>query len=145
MTMAHIARSFKVSLSVTHPDIDPTEISAALELTPRRATRAGAPRTTPNGDPLTGAYQFSCWTHRFDVEGASELAVVLASLVEKLQRNRQFFHRVVQEGGSVELFGSVIAVGNWDEVLPHALMGQLSALHVDLRLDVYPKDDNTAA
>jgi len=90
MTMSHIERSFKVSLSVMHPDIDPSEISAALELTPRRATRAGAPRTTPKGDPLPGASKCSCWTHEFGVEGASELGVVLESLVARLQRNRQF-------------------------------------------------------
>jgi hypothetical protein len=29
--------------------------------------------------------------------------------------------------------------------LSHTLMGQLSALHLDLRLDVYAKDDDTTA
>src|SRR5687768_14229865 len=114
MTMQHIARSFKVSLSVTHPDIDPAEISAALDLLPKRATRAGAPRTTPKGDALTGTYEFSFWMHRFEVEGASELAVVLESLMERLHRHQQFFHRVAREGGSVELFCGVCAAGNWD-------------------------------
>ena len=144
MAMQHIARSFKVSLSVTHPDMDPAEISTALDLAPERATRAGDPRTTPKGDPLSGAYNFSCWTHQFDVERASELGVVLESLAERLQRHQQFFHRVVQDGGSVELFCGVFAAGNWDEILSHSLMGELAALQVDLRLDVYPKD-NTAA
>jgi hypothetical protein len=145
MTMQHIARSFKVSMSVTHPNIDPAEVSAALDLAPQRATRAGAPRTTPKGAPLKGTYEFSCWTHRFDVEGASELGVVLDSLVERLQRHEQFFHRVVKEGGSVELFCGVFAAGNWDEVLSHILLARLANLHIDLRLDVYPKDDNKAA
>jgi len=145
MTMEHIARSFKVSLSVTHPDIDPVEISAVLDLTPERATRAGAPRTTSKGDPLAGAYKFSCWTYQFDVKEASELGVVLQGLVQRLQRHQQFFYRVVREGGSVELYCVVFAAGNWDEILSHSLMGQLAALHVDLRLDVYPKNDCTAA
>lgn len=144
MTMQHIARSFKVSLSVIHPEMDPAEISTALDLAPVRTTRAGAPRTTPKGTPLPGTYDFSCWTHQFDVEGASELGVVLESLVERLQRHRQFFHRVVQDGGTVELFCGVFAAGNWDEILSRSLMGELAALHVDLRLDVYPKDDTAA-
>ena len=142
MTMEHIARSFKVSLSVIHPDIDPTEISEALELAPERATRAGAPRTTPSGNALTGVYKFSCWMHRFDVKEASELGVVLENLVQRLQKHRQFFHRVVREGGSVELFCGVFASGNWDEILSHSLMGKLAALQVDLRLDVYPQKAN---
>src|SRR3954469_14768122 len=104
MTMEHIARSLKVSLSIKHPDIDPAEISAALELAPKRATRAGTSRTTPKGTPLVGVYEFSCWTHEFDVARASELGVVLENLVERLQRHRQLFHRLVEEGGAVELF-----------------------------------------
>ena len=143
--MEHIARSFQVSLSISHPDIDPTEITTALGLPPRRATRAGAPRTTPRGDRLTGVYEFSCWTHEFDVEGASALCVVLEALATRLQRHQQFFHRVVREGVSVQLFCGIFAAGNWDEILPHTLMGQFASLQVDLRFDVYPKEDNTSA
>lgn len=138
MTMEHIARSFQVSLSIKHPDMDPGEISRALEMTPHRATQAGALRTTLKGEPLEGVYAFSCWTFEFDVEGASELGSVLKSLLESLRRHQQFFQRIVQEDGSVELFCGVFAAGNWDEVLSHELMGELAALHLDLRLDVYP-------
>jgi hypothetical protein len=145
MTMEHIARSFKVTLFVTHPDIDPTEISTALELAPKRTTRAGAPRTTPKGEPLAGVYEFSSWSHQFDVKEAPELGAVLEGLVERLQRHQQFFYRVVRDGGSVELFCGVFAAGNWDEILSHSLMAKLAALQVDLRLDVYAKNDDTAA
>ena len=78
------------------------------------------------------------------MEGASELGVVLEGLVGRLQRHQQFFHRVVRDGGTVELFCGVFAAGNWDEILSHSLMGQLAALRVDLRLDVYPKKDDSA-
>jgi hypothetical protein len=144
MTMQHIPRSFEVSLSVTHPDIDPAEISTALNLVPDRATRSGVRRTTPKGEALAGAYEFSRWTHQFDVKGASELGFVLEGLVVRLQRHERFFCQVVREGGSVELFCGVFAAGNWDEILSHSLMGKLAALRVDLRLDVYPKDEDTA-
>ena len=142
MTMEHRARSFKVTSLVIHPNIDPTEISKVLELTPKRATRAGAPRTTPTGTAPTGVYKLSCWTHRFDVKEASELTVLLEDVVQRLQKHQEFFHRVVREGGSVELFCGVFAAGNWDEILSHSLLGKLAALQVDLRLDVYPDHAN---
>jgi hypothetical protein len=142
MTMQHIARSFKVSLSIRHPYIDPVEISKALGLKPERATRAGMPRTTPLGDPLHGTYEFSHWMHHLDTEGVNELGSVLEDFVNRFQRHDDFFYRVVEDGGTVELFCGVFAAGNWDEVLPHSLMGQLAALRVDLRLDIYPKDDD---
>ncbi len=142
MTMEHIKRSFKVSMHVTHPEIDPAEITTALEMSPHRAIKAGAPRTTRKGEPLKGTYEFSCWSHDFDVEGARELGVVLENLVERLRPHRKFFHRMVEEGGSVELFCGVFAAGNWDEILSYTLMHRLGALGVDLRLDVYPKKED---
>ncbi len=54
MTMEHVARSFKVTLFIEHPNIDPVEITHSIGLLPKRTTRAGAPRTTPKGEPLTG-------------------------------------------------------------------------------------------
>jgi hypothetical protein len=141
--MEHIASSFQVSLSLRHPTIDPAEISRALEFIPQRATRAGTARTTPKGEALGGVYEFSCWTHEFDVEGASELGVVLEGLIERLQKHQQFFHRVAREGGSIELFCGIFAAGNWDEILSHKVMGKLAGLQVDLRLDVYLKDYRT--
>ncbi len=94
---------------------------------------------------MAGKYEFSHWTHSFDFQRATELALVLEELVERLQGHEPFFHRVVQEGGVVELFCGVFAAGNWDEVLPHSLMGRLAALRIDLRLDVYPRNDDNAA
>jgi len=141
MTMEHIARSCDVSLCVTHPTIDPAKITTALDLAPKLMTRVGAPRKTPGGKPMAGVYKFSRWVHNFDVKGASELGAVLEDLAERLQKHRQFFHRVVRDGGSVKLFCGVYADGNWDEDLSHSLMGKLAALQVGLRLDVYPEDD----
>jgi len=143
--MQHLTRSFKVTLAIRHPNIDPAEISKALQLEPTRATRAKAPRTTPTGNPLPGTYEFSHWAHQFDVAGPIELAVVLQDLVNGLQLHRSFFHRVVQDGGTVELFCGISAAGNWDEILSHALMSELSALKIDLRLDVHPNDGDAPA
>jgi hypothetical protein len=97
MTMQHIRRSFEVSLSISHPDIEPAEISRIVGLVPKRATRVGELRTTPRGERLEGAYEFSHWTHSFDVQRASELGVVLEDLVERLQSQETFFHRVVRD------------------------------------------------
>jgi hypothetical protein len=139
--MVHIARSFAVSLSIRHPDIDPAVISAALGLVPKWASRAGMPRTAPKGEPSRGTYQVSHWSHQFDVQGALDLGPVLEDLVEKLHCHKSFFHRIVEEGGEVEFFCGVWAAGNWDESLPHSLLGRLAELRVNLRLDVYPQKD----
>ena len=139
MTMSHIARSFRVSLSVEHPHLDPAEITGALGRAPARAVQAGAPRTTPRGAPLAGTYPVTHWQHRFDVGEAANLGDLLRELLEQLQPHRAFPRRVVRERGAVELFCGVFADGNWDECLDHELLGWLADLRIDLRLDVYPQ------
>jgi Domain of unknown function (DUF4279) len=59
---------YAISLRVTHPSLDPAEITSALQLTPSRTWRAGEPRTTPKGTPLQGVYSNTFWTRSF-VEG----------------------------------------------------------------------------
>jgi hypothetical protein len=139
MTMDHISRSFAVSLNICHPDIDPAELTKAIGLVPKTVSRCGEPRKTPKGGPLQGTYQFSFWSHSFDVSGAVELGPVLEELVVRLRDYEPLFGRIVREKGSVELFCGVFADGNWDEILPHELMRRLADLHIDLRLDVYPE------
>ena len=143
--MEHIARSFRVSLCITHPDLDPAEITGTMGLLPQRTTRAGALRSTPTGTPLEGRYNFTCWMHEVHVQGASELGTILQDVVKGLGQQQRFFDRVVKDGGTVELFCGVRAAGNWDEVISHALMKQLASLHIDLRLDVYPEENSSVA
>ncbi len=77
--------------------------------------------------------------HEFDVGKASELGIIIERLIARLQAHELFYHRIVEDGGAVELFCGVFADGNWDEIISHSLMSQLAALKIDLRLDVYPK------
>jgi len=136
--MEHIKRCFKVSLDITHPSIDPEDISRELSLSPLRQTKVGEQRSTPGGGPLMGTYQFSFWCHAFETSGVSDLGTFLASLSQRLVPHGSFFVGLVREGGSVELFCGVFADGNWDEVLDHTLMRRLADMAIDLRLDVYP-------
>ena len=144
MTMRHIARSYRVSLHVEHPSMDPVGISHALGLLPRRVVQAGAPRATLQGAPRSGVYPATHWSHDFQVEAATDLGPLLRNLLGSLAAHRAFFRRIVEDGGTVELFCGVFADGNWDEILGHALLGALARLRIDLRLDVYPRRKRAA-
>ena len=145
MTMEHIPRSFSVSLHIGHPEMDPAEITKALGLSGNiRTMQAGKQRTTPKGDFLDGTYEASHWSHRFDLGAESELVAILTELTLDLKDHSLFFHKIVEDGGSVELFCGVHADGNWDESFPHSLMSEFASLMIDLRLDVYPTGDKKA-
>jgi len=139
MTMAHIKRSFKVSLWITHPNVDPRDISRALSLSPSHQSRAGQQRVTPTGELLDGTYQFSSWVHAFETGSVTDLTEFLPSIIAQIKSNTSYFWDIVNEGGSVELFCGVFADGNWDESFHHLLLRDLVEMAVDLRIDVYPK------
>jgi len=89
--MVHIKRSFKVSLSITHPTIDPGDISRALSLSPSRQSKVGQRRVTPTGTLLDGTYQFSSWGHAFDASSVTDLSEFLPSLVDRLKPHAAYF------------------------------------------------------
>src|SRR5213075_663764 len=115
MTMEHIKRSFQVTLAISHPSIDPSDISRALSLAPSRQTRAGQQRVTPTGKLLNGTYLFSSWGHDFDTRAVNDLSEFLPGLLDRLTPHATYFLELVRDGGNVELFCGVFADGNWDE------------------------------
>ena len=139
MTMEHIKRSFKVSLGITHPTLDPKDISRALSLSPSQQRKLGQRRVTPKGTLLEGTYQFSSWSHAFDTSGVTELTEFLFSISERLKPHASYFSDLVREGGSVELFCGIFADDNWDENFHHTLLRRLADMAMNLRLDVYLK------
>jgi hypothetical protein len=67
-----------------------------------------------------------------------DLIPFLERLLTKLEPHLGFFHQISEAGGGVELFCGIWMDTNWDEIVPFALSGRLSALKIDLRLDAYP-------
>ncbi len=91
---------------------------------------------TREGKSFGGVHDSSHWSHRFDVDGATDLVPVL-DVLGMLAVHGTLFRRIDEEGASVELFCGVFADGNWDEVVPYSLMHSLPVLRINLRLDVY--------
>src|SRR5438477_6779463 len=58
-------KRFDISLLIRHPDLDPEVITSILRLQPHRAWKAGEPRFTPKGTPLSGNHETSSWNHVF--------------------------------------------------------------------------------
>jgi hypothetical protein len=129
---------YNVSLHVRHPDMNPDLISRELALQPtHRPTRRGEAKTTPNGTPREGHWEFSHWSHSFDIVQDGELVEFLRHLAGTLEPHREFLQRIVADGGAVECFVGIFTDSNCDQVLPFDLLGKLADLRVDLRLDLY--------
>jgi hypothetical protein len=129
---------YEVSLHISHPDISPELITRALALQPtHRPTRKGEQKTTPKGTPREGNWEFSHWSHRFEITQDRELVPFLERLVKTLEPHRDFLRRIVDEDGEIQCFVGIFTDTNCDQILPFNLLGDLAELRIDLRLDLY--------
>jgi len=116
----------------------PAEISGALGLNSRIERRAGDQRTTPVGGALTGLNSETHWSARLsgDHEQTDMVATVTAWL-DKLEDRKPFIDRLVDSGGTMELFIGWFSDGNSAERFLWPTLQRLSELRINLSIDVY--------
>jgi hypothetical protein len=130
--------TYKVSLRISHPTMDPRAITDTLNLQPRTVHRVGELRTTPTGTLLEGRYDRSYWSSPFTPPDDSDVGEFLGRTVESLRQHRSFFRHIRDTGGDVELFIGLFADGvNIGATLAHDLLAALGELGIDLGLDIY--------
>jgi hypothetical protein len=129
---------FKSSLRLRHPSMHPEEISAGIGLRSEFSWKAGAARTTPRGEILRGTNSLTYWCSQ-SVEGdGCKIAELLGAELARLEEKRSFLLEFTSTGGSIEYFIAWFTNGlNTGALLDWELLARLSALHIDLDLDIY--------
>src|SRR5580704_7158385 len=87
-----------------HPTMDPQDISLALHQTPRIASKAGTPRTTPTGQALEGVNESTYWCSSPAKREGYDLAAALAAHLSTIEPYRDFLARFSSTGGTIEYF-----------------------------------------
>lgn len=105
---------FMMSLRIRHPDIDPAEVTSALNIEPQHTWKAGDARRDAAGVELTGAHRQSYWMGRLMIkpELAQDQVGVESEILRTLgtlRRSFSFFERLKKEEGSAELHVSLFA------------------------------------
>ena len=129
---------FRISLRVTHPSLEPSDISEGLRLAPGTEWAAGAPRVTPTGEPLAGTRNSTYWSAPME-DGADggELTSAIERATDALLPRREFVRYLRETGGRAEYFiGWFIGTSAGLE-LPSALLEKIASLGIDLAFDVY--------
>ncbi len=130
--------AYAYSLRLRHPSCDPSEISRALERTPRFSWKAGEPRKTPDGKALDGVNPCTYWCSEQAHGDDGELVRALSLDLDWLEKHRDFLIQFSGSGGSVEYFvGWYTPAKNSGEMFHWSLLKRFSDLRIDLALDVY--------
>jgi hypothetical protein len=145
--MKSIQFRYHVSLRITHPDIEPDEVTQALGLTPRSVKRKGdlVRHTWLAQLPQDVAARICnkhCWFHMFEPTSADEpLSSCTRSAVSRLQERRQFIDRVHNTGGRVEFAIYLFPPSGCDQPLDYSLITDLRELGIGLQISMYPRED----
>jgi hypothetical protein len=135
---------FTMSLSIRHPNVEPSEISRALSIEPQHSWKVGDPRRGTEGEVLDGTYRETFWTARLMPEpelasdGVSVESVLLRTL-SQLRKSFDFFTDLSRLGGVAELQISIFGREDFRlEFLPEslALVGRLGLV---ISLNVTPQ------
>jgi hypothetical protein len=137
---------FCISLRITHPSIDPAEISNALGFEAFRSWKVGQNRTAPNGKPLEGKSKESFWAGKlheqkrlYSNETCIEDYISLQN--KKLMSHSLYFKNLVDTGGYVEYFVGWFSADNVGLTLEPKLMKETASLNIAIGLDVYVSEE----
>ncbi|MEG2802621.1 hypothetical protein [Stenotrophomonas sp.] len=123
---------YAITLRVTHPALCHEDIEASLQMSADIGHTVGTPRKTPTGDPLSGVYQRSVASFDLVEKTPGYLVHGVGDVLSLLRPHRDYFSRVVQEGGRVALY-----VGVFFEVMSGLrLDGELMSLLVEMSIEL---------
>lgn len=134
--------SFKISLRIWHPNIDPDEISNNLEIQPNRSWQVGSQRITPKGTILEGNYKESYWNaNPFNQEeycsSNSAAEDVIKKVIKKLESKKEYLLKLKVESAKIIIQISSFGEGNYAIVLPPEILHEISELYAGFAHDVY--------
>ena len=124
-----------ISLRLSHPVADVTELCKKLGLTPDRAWLAGQSRQTPKGVPLKGVYAESYCTCSLPIDRATYLEEGLQLAVAVLKPHVVALVKFSKTGGRVSFFISLEKGAFRGAELSPTLLTELADLHVSLAID----------
>ena len=142
---------YSVSLSIVHPTIDPTKISAAMpQLQPRIEAMAGTERRNRRGQLLVPRRSASLthWLADLHVEDklssvAKPISEFLQEKLAELEVHRDLFVQLQVEGEIVLSVGWFGVTMHSADALSPSILRKLGELGIGIELNFYGPDEKT--
>lgn len=129
---------FVLRLLITHPNIDPEQISERLGIVPQTAYQVGSKRLTPKGNALPGLHRESRWGWSVKIEGKRDFFSDVSALVERLEVHKEFLSAISKDGGSIEIILHLAGDANIGWTMPWKELSRMALLKIDLGIEVFP-------
>ncbi|MBI3562867.1 MAG: DUF4279 domain-containing protein [Gammaproteobacteria bacterium] len=136
---------FQVSLRITHPLINPDEISKALNLMPEISQCVGELRKTPKGNLLNGTYPDTYWVYKLKNDSETTFSISISEMNKYLIKKSDFIARLADSGGHLEYFIGCFIPSHAGDTLDCKLLEQCALLKIDLAFDMYSDESKEQA
>ena len=137
-TCHHTSACFRI----WHVDLEPTDISCRLNLSPSWAHRRGEPRSSPKGT-LLSPYKVGTWAlDTVDVVRSRDLRRHLDWLLDRLEPVRATLEQLQQDGYSTDIFCNWVRLGgSGGPTISPRNMTRLGRLNLELGFEWWSEDD----
>jgi hypothetical protein len=131
--------TYRISLRIKHPNVDPALVAAQLGWKLRASWLAGSQRLSPSGQPL-GIADHSYCNFTLDHSSNASLVDALKVNLQYLSARKEFMKELTSTGGKLEFYVGWFVEHHAGEVLEAKLLRELGELGIDLTLEVYGPD-----
>jgi hypothetical protein len=131
--------TYRISLRIKHPSVDPALVAAQLGWKLRTSWIAGSQRLSTSGQPL-GIADHSYCNFTLDHSSNASLVDALKVNLQYLTARKEFLKELTSTGGRLEFYVGWFIEHPAGEVLEATLLRQVGELGIDLILEVYGPD-----
>ena len=138
--------NYCVALSITHPTLDPSDITEALGTKATRSRKFGEPRVSTKGKLLKGVNKESFWSLDLHKEKRLQASsIYLEDFISeqnvRFKEHEVFFGNLLKSGGYIEYFIGWFSTGNINMciTLSPELLLETAELHISVGICAYPE------
>lgn len=136
-------RRVDVELLITHPTMDPADITAALGLEATFAFRAGDRRMSPRGVLLGGINRVTSWRHsvRHEIRG-QHFSSKVTQLVNRLTPHGDFFADLRATNGRAVVIVQFLGDGYLGDNVPVDTLARMADLQLEFGIECFVVPQN---
>lgn len=123
--------------SISHPIMDPQEITDCLGVKPDVSQKYGEVITTSEGEKLSGEYKFTKWSVRESALSSDALLERLSTLLDFLSVNEDFMISLYNKGGCCSVYFNLANCQSMGFIVPEELIEKMAKMKISFGVEVF--------
>jgi Domain of unknown function (DUF4279) len=133
-------QEIKMSIHMSHPTRDLSEVCAVFGLKPRVIWKRGDERMTPKGQKIGGIRTSSYCSIELGKKSRKSLPEQIEDALPLLKPHRSILRRLSSSGGSISFYVGWFFKEDAGERFGWQILREMSDLRIDLELNIYLPD-----